>query len=146
MTSLSFSLSLSLSLSLSVFLSLLSTAPLPTIFVSSIGSQEEGSLFQASCTVYLPSPELANYTIIEWLDAFGNSIPNQPRFRRGTVEYRVQVLPIRQINDTHIVRDIVVDPLQATDEGFYSCQAYFAGQFLTGPNSTATVFLDVFGK
>lgn len=127
------------------FLSL--PAPMPTILISSIGSQEEGSRYEASCAVYLPSPELANYTFIEWTDAFGNPIPDQPRFRRGAaIEYRVQVLPIRQLNDTHIVRDIVVDPLQVADEGLYICQAYFAGQFLTSPNVSATAFLEVFGK
>ena len=120
---------------------------MPTIFLSSVGSQEEGSRFVASCAVYLPSPELANYTFIEWRDAFGNLIQDQPRFKRGAaVEYRVQVLPIRQINDTHIVRDIVVDPLQAIDQGVYTCQAYFAGQFLTSPNASAATFLEVFGK
>ena len=122
------------------------TAPAPTIFISSTGSQEEGSRFEASCAVYLPSPELSNYTIIEWTDAFGNLISNQPRFRRGTIDYRVQVLPVRQINDTHIARDIVVDPLQPIDQGLYICQAYFAGPFLTSPSMSVTTFLEVFGK
>ena len=110
------------------------------------GSQEEGSHFEASCLVYLPSPELANYTFIEWVDTFGNLIPDQPRFRRGAIKNRVQVLPVHQINDTHIVRQLVVDPLQAADEGLYVCQAYFAGQFLTSPNVSVPAFLEVFGK
>lgn len=122
------------------------TAPAPGIFISPTGSQEEGSRFEASCVVYLPSPELANYTIIEWTDAFGNLISNPPRFRRQGIESQLQVLPIRQINDTHIIRDIVVDPLQPIDRGLYFCQAYFAGQFLTSTNATASIFLEVFGK
>ena len=122
------------------------TAPEPTAFVSATGSQEEGSRFEASCLVYLPSPELANHTFIDWLDAFGNLIPNQPRFRRQALEYRIQVLPVQQLNDTHIVRQIVVDPLEAADEGLYICQAYFAGQFLTSPSVSVPAFVEVFGK
>ena len=121
-------------------------APAPTVHVLSTGSQEEGSHFEASCVVYLPSPELANYTFIEWVDAFGNLILDQPRFRRQAPEYRVQILPVQQLNDTHIVRRVVVDPLQTADEGLYICQAYFAGQFLTSPNSSVTAFLEVFSK
>ena len=122
------------------------TAPEPTVFISSTGSQEEGTHFEASCVVYLPSPELANYTFIEWMDSLGNSITDQPKFRRGAIEYRVQVLPVQRINDTHIVRQLVVDPLQATDEGLYICQAYFAGLFLTSSNVSVPAFLEVFGK
>ena len=110
------------------------------------GSQVEGSRFEASCIVYLPSLELVNYTFIEWVDVFGNLIPDQPRDRSGAIEYRVQILPVQQVNDTHIVRQIVVNPLQATDEGFYICQAYFAEQFLTSPSASVSVFLEVFGK
>ena len=121
------------------------TAPAPTVFISSTGSQEEGSRFEASCLVYLPSPELANYTFIEWTDAFGNLIQDQFRFRRQS-PVRVQVLPIQRLNDTHIVRQIMVGPLEAGDEGLYICQTYFAGQFLTSPNTTVHVFLDVLGK
>ena len=124
------------------------TAPAPTVLVSSTSSREEGSRFEASCLVYLPSPELANYTFIEWTDTFGNLIQDQFRFRRQSpaTEYRVQVLPIQQLNDTHVVRQIMVDPLEAADEGLYICQAYFAGQFLTSPNTSVTTFLQVFGK
>ena len=96
--------------------------------------------------MYLPSPELANFTVIEWLDSFGNTISEQPRFRRQAAENRIQVFPTTQFNGTHLVRQVVVDPLQASDEGYYYCQAYYIGEFVNSTFARETVFLDVFGK
>ena len=121
-------------------------APQPDISLLSTGSQEVGSRFEGYCFVYLPSPELANFTVIEWLDSFGNVISDQPRFRRQALEYRIQVFPTTQFNETHLVRRVVVDPLQASDEGYYYCQAYFVGEFVNSTFAQEIVFLDVFGK
>ena len=62
------------------------------------------------------------------------------------MEYRIQVLPTTQFNETHLVRQVVVDPLQASDEGYYYCQAYFVGEFVNSTSAREIVFLDVFGK
>ena len=125
----------------------LSTAPAPIISLSSNGSQEVGSQFIGYCFVYLPSPELANLTVINWLDGLGNFIPDQFRFKRQEEpQYRVQQLPVTQFNETHVVRQIVLDPLQAVDEGYYFCQAYFSGEFVASNITQQIIFLDVFGK
>ena len=44
------------------------------------------------------------------------------------------------------MRQVVVDPLQASDEGVYQCQAYFTGEFVNSTVARESFFLDVFGK
>ena len=111
-----------------------------------MGSQEVGSRFEGYCFVYLPSPDLVNFTVIEWFDGLGNVISDQSRSKRQDLGSRIRVLPIFQLNDTHLVRTVVVDPLLASDEGYYSCQANFTGDFVTSPPAQELVFLDVLGK
>ena len=122
-------------------------APQPDISVLSTGSQEVGSHFEGHCFVYLPSPDLVNFTVIQWFDSSRNVIiGDQPRFRRQVLDNRVRVLPIQKINDTHLVRTVVVDPLLPSDQGYYYCQTNFTGEFVTSPSAEELVFLIVYGK
>ena len=119
-------------------ITLFSAVPQPEISLLSTGSQEVGSRFDGHCFVNLPSAELANLTIIEWLDSLGRVISSDSP--------RVRVPPIGQVNETHLVRSVVLDPLETTDEGYYYCRATFMGEFITTSVAQETVYLDVFGE
>ena len=97
--------------------------------------------------MYLPSPDLVNFTVIQWFDSLRNVIiGDQPGLRRQVSDDRRRALPIQKINDTHLVRTVVVDPLLPSDQGYYDCRASFTGDFVTSPVAQEIVFLIVYGK
>ena len=103
-----------------------------------VGSQEVGSQFEGYCLVYLPSTELANYTAIQWFDSFGNVIGGEPG--------RVRLLPVSRLNETHLVRGVIIESLELSDRGYYTCIANTSGEFLNSPPAQEAVFLDVSGE
>ena len=119
------------------------TAPQPEISVLFTGSREMGSHFEGHCFISLPSPDLAEFAVIEWAVGLGSHTSDQ---HREAAEYRVQVGPIQRINDTHLLRTLVVDPLLFSDEGYYYCLANFSGDFVTSSASYKAAFLDVLGE
>ena len=75
--------------------------------------------------------------MIEWVDSLGRVISD---------ESRIRLMPTGQLNETHLVRSVVIDPLEATDEGSYYCRATFMGEFITPNFAQELFYLDVFGR
>ena len=103
-----------------------------------MGSQQVGSQYEGYCFVDLPSPELANYTTIQWLDTFGNPVTAQSG--------RLRVDQTSQLNETHLVRGIIIESLRPSDEGYYYCVANFSGPFVVSQPANRLVYVDVFSK
>lgn len=114
------------------------TAPQPEISIISFGSQEVGSQYVSYCVVDLPSPDLANFTTIQWIDNLGNLVTAQSGGLRVT--------PTTQLNETQFARALVIESLQLLDEGIYICVANFSGEFVVSQPAVRQVYVNVFSK
>ena len=122
---------------------LLNSVPPPTVAITTNGTPNAGSRFEANCFAELPSSDLAPYTTIDYLDGAFN---NLSEVLEETPDARVQLLPTRQYNATHLVRTIILDPLSHDHQGSYYCVANITVPHAAPSVAVLPVSLEVFCK
>ena len=126
-----------------IILCFLNSVPPPLVTITTNGTQYAGTRFEANCFTELPSSNLAPYTTLDYLDSSFNYLSD--RLEQNPDE-RIQLLPTRQYNATHLVRTITVDPLSPEDQGGYYCVANITAPYVSSSVSGLSVFLEVFCK
>ena len=119
------------------------SVPLPTLTIITNGTQNAGARFEANCFVELPSSDLAPYTTVNYLDGAFNNISER---LEETPDARVQLLPTRQYNATHLVRTIILDPLGRDHQGTYYCVVNITVPRAAPSAAVLRVVLEVFRK
>ena len=114
-----------------------------TVTIITNGTQNAGERFEANCFVELPSSDLAPYTTVDYLDSAVNNISER---LEETPDERVQLLPTRQYNATHLVRTIILDPLGRDHQGAYFCVANISVPHAAPSAAALRVVLEVFRK
>ena len=115
----------------------------PTVTITTNGTQNAGERFEANCFVELPSSDLAPYTTVDYFDDVFNNISEH---LEETPDARIQLLPTRQYNATHLVRTIILDPLSRDHQGVYYCVANISVPHAAPSVEGLPVFLQVFCK
>ena len=115
----------------------------PTVTITTNGTQNAGEHFEANCFVELPSSDLAPYTTVDYLDGAFNNISER---LEETPDARIQLLPTRQYNATHLVRTIILDPLSRDHQGAYYCVGNITVPHAAPSVAVLPVFLEVFCK
>lgn len=123
----------------------LNSVPSPILTITSNGTQYAGTRFEANCFAELPSSDLTPYTTIDYFDGAFINLSDQ---LEENPDERVQLLPTRQYNATHLVRTIIVDPLSPEHQGTYVCVATVTLPDLPSPvaHGVLETFLQVFSK
>ena len=123
---------------------LLNSVPLPTVTVTTNGTPNAGSRFEANCFAELPSSDLAPYTTVDYFDSAFNNLSER---LEETPDERVQLLPTRQYNATHLVRTIILYPLSRDhQDSVYYCVANTTVPHAAPSVARLRVVLEVFRK
>ena len=104
----------------------------PTVTITTNGTQNAGERFEANCFVELPSSDLAPYTTVDYFDDVFNNISER---LEETPDARIQLLPTRQYNATHLVRTIILDPLSRDHQS----SVYYCVANITTPHTAPSV-------
>ncbi len=111
--------------------------------ITTNGTPNAGSRFEANCFAELSSHDLAPYTTIDYFDGAFN---NLSQLLEETPDARVQLLPTRQYNATHLVHTIILDPLSRDHQGFYYCVANTSAPYAAPSVAVLPIVLEVFCK
>lgn len=111
--------------------------------ITTNGMQYAGTCFEANCFAEFSSSELVSYTTLDYFDA---SFINLADRLEQNPDERIQLLPTRQYNATHLVRTITVNPLSPEDQGTYYCVANITAPYVSTLASVLPLFLEVFSK
>ena len=122
---------------------LLNPVPPPTVTVTTNGTPNAGARFEANCFAELPSSGLAPYTTVDYFDG---TFQNLSKRLEETPDARIQLLPTRQYNATHLVRTVILYPLSRDHQGSYSCVANITVPYATPSIGGLRIFFKVFCK
>ena len=123
---------------------LLNSVPPPTVTVTTNGTPNAGSRFKVNCFAELLSSDLASYTTVDYFDSAFNNLSER---LEETPDERVQLLPTRQYNATHLVRTIILYPLSRDHRSaVYYCVANTTVPHAAPSVARLPVVLEVFRK
>ena len=123
---------------------LINSVPPPTVTVTTNGTPNAGSRFEVDCFAELPSSDLAPYTTVDYFD---DTFHNLSERLEETPDARIQLLPTRQYNATHLVRTIILDPLSRDHQSsVYYCVANITIPHRVPSVERLRIFFEVFCK
>jgi hypothetical protein len=113
------------------------------VTITTNGTPNAGTRFEVNCLAELSSHDLAPYTTIDYFDGAFN---NLSQLLEETPDARVQLLPTRQYNATHLVRTIILDTLSRDHQGYYYCVANTSAPYTAPSAAVLPIVLEVFCK